>query len=192
MAGSSVGNRYDIVTVETPRASVEVVRQQWRSQRPGSRGSGTGWPGSGAAGLAAGFDAARGDASGHVAASPEAAVMADGGGRAGEGGARGLSVSVVACPPCCAGLESGAPALSYVRRQQYPPAGPRRKRGHRVRWRRPACASCRSSGCDFSRRAGVPRRSRPWRVRATLVRARRAEQDRRAVRGRGAAGAWGS
>jgi hypothetical protein len=35
MVGSSVRNRSDPVTVPTPRGAVEVVRQQWRSQRPG-------------------------------------------------------------------------------------------------------------------------------------------------------------
>jgi len=37
MAGRSVANRSEAVTVPTPRGPVEVVRQQWRSQRPGSR-----------------------------------------------------------------------------------------------------------------------------------------------------------
>ena len=37
MAGRSVANRSETVTVPTPRGPVEVVRQQWRSQRPGSR-----------------------------------------------------------------------------------------------------------------------------------------------------------
>jgi hypothetical protein len=37
MADSSIGNRSDPVTVATPRGPVEVVRQQWRSQRRGSR-----------------------------------------------------------------------------------------------------------------------------------------------------------
>jgi hypothetical protein len=37
MASRSVANRSDAVTVSTPRGPVEVVRQQWRSQRPGSR-----------------------------------------------------------------------------------------------------------------------------------------------------------
>jgi hypothetical protein len=32
----SVGDRSAIVTVTTPRGPVEVVRQQWRSQRPNS------------------------------------------------------------------------------------------------------------------------------------------------------------
>ena len=34
MAGSSVRNRSDPVTVTTPRGPVEVVRQQWRTQQP--------------------------------------------------------------------------------------------------------------------------------------------------------------
>jgi hypothetical protein len=34
MAGSSVRNRSDSVTVSTPRGAVEVVRQQWRTQQP--------------------------------------------------------------------------------------------------------------------------------------------------------------
>jgi hypothetical protein len=34
MAGSSVRNRSDAVTVWTPRGPVEVVRQQWRSHQP--------------------------------------------------------------------------------------------------------------------------------------------------------------
>jgi hypothetical protein len=37
MAGRSVANRSETVTGPTPRRPVEVVRQQWRSQRPGSR-----------------------------------------------------------------------------------------------------------------------------------------------------------
>jgi hypothetical protein len=37
MAGSAVRNRSETVTVPTPRGPVEVVRQQWRSQRAGSR-----------------------------------------------------------------------------------------------------------------------------------------------------------
>ena len=37
MAGTSVANRSETVTVPTPRGPVEVVRQQWRSQRPGNR-----------------------------------------------------------------------------------------------------------------------------------------------------------
>src|SRR5450755_891126 len=37
MAGRAVANRSDPFTVATPRGPVEVVRQQWRSQRSGSR-----------------------------------------------------------------------------------------------------------------------------------------------------------
>jgi len=37
MAGRSIANRSEAVTVSTPRGPVEVVRQQWRSQRAGSR-----------------------------------------------------------------------------------------------------------------------------------------------------------
>ena len=37
MAGRAVANRSDPYTVATPRRAVGVVRQQWRSQRPGSR-----------------------------------------------------------------------------------------------------------------------------------------------------------
>lgn len=37
MAGRSVANRSETVTVPTPRGPVEVVRQQSRSQRAGSR-----------------------------------------------------------------------------------------------------------------------------------------------------------
>src|ERR1700682_5713055 len=37
MAGRAVANRSDPLTVATPRGPVEVVRQQWRSQRAGSR-----------------------------------------------------------------------------------------------------------------------------------------------------------
>ncbi len=37
MAGRSIANRSETVTVFTPRGPVEVVRQQWRSQRAGSR-----------------------------------------------------------------------------------------------------------------------------------------------------------
>jgi hypothetical protein len=37
MAGRAVANRSDPVTVATPRGPVEVIRQQWRSQRAGSR-----------------------------------------------------------------------------------------------------------------------------------------------------------
>jgi hypothetical protein len=36
-AGRAVANRSESVIVETPRGPVEVVRQQWRSQRPGSK-----------------------------------------------------------------------------------------------------------------------------------------------------------
>ena len=36
MSGRSIANRSETVTVLTPRGQVEVVRQQWRSQRPGS------------------------------------------------------------------------------------------------------------------------------------------------------------
>jgi hypothetical protein len=39
MTGRSVANRSEAVTVATPRGPVEVVRQQWRSQRAGSRWS---------------------------------------------------------------------------------------------------------------------------------------------------------
>jgi len=39
MAGRSTANRSETITVPTPRGPVEVVRQQWRSQRPGSRWS---------------------------------------------------------------------------------------------------------------------------------------------------------
>ena len=34
MVGSSVRNRSEPVTVETPRGPVEVVRQEWRTQQP--------------------------------------------------------------------------------------------------------------------------------------------------------------
>src|SRR3981081_2028613 len=37
MAGRAVANRSDPLTVATPRGPVDVVRQQWRSQRSGSR-----------------------------------------------------------------------------------------------------------------------------------------------------------
>ena len=37
MAGRAVANRSDTITVSTPRGPVEVVRQQWRSQRARSR-----------------------------------------------------------------------------------------------------------------------------------------------------------
>ncbi len=37
MAGRAIANRSEPVTVATPRGPVEVVRQQWRSQRAGSR-----------------------------------------------------------------------------------------------------------------------------------------------------------
>jgi hypothetical protein len=37
MAGSSARNRSEPVTVETPREPVDVVSQQWRSQRAASR-----------------------------------------------------------------------------------------------------------------------------------------------------------
>src|SRR5450755_2884129 len=37
MAGRAVANRSDPLTVPTPRGPVDVVRQQWRSQRSGSR-----------------------------------------------------------------------------------------------------------------------------------------------------------
>ncbi len=39
MAGRSVANRSETVTVSTPRGPADVVHQQWRSQRPGSRWS---------------------------------------------------------------------------------------------------------------------------------------------------------
>jgi hypothetical protein len=37
MAGRPVANRSEPITVSTQRGPVEVVRQQWRSQRAGSR-----------------------------------------------------------------------------------------------------------------------------------------------------------
>jgi hypothetical protein len=37
MAGISTANRSETVTVPTPGGQIEVVRQRWRSQRPGSR-----------------------------------------------------------------------------------------------------------------------------------------------------------
>ena len=37
MAGRSVANRSEPVTVSTPRGPVVVVRQRWRSERPGSK-----------------------------------------------------------------------------------------------------------------------------------------------------------
>jgi hypothetical protein len=37
MASSAVRNRSEPVTVQTSRGPVEVVRQQWRSERPGSK-----------------------------------------------------------------------------------------------------------------------------------------------------------
>lgn len=37
MAGRDVANRSEPFTVGTPKGPVEVVRQQWRSQRAGSR-----------------------------------------------------------------------------------------------------------------------------------------------------------
>jgi hypothetical protein len=37
MAGGAVANRSEPLTVQTPRGPVEVVRQQWRSQRAVSR-----------------------------------------------------------------------------------------------------------------------------------------------------------
>jgi hypothetical protein len=37
MAGRSIANRSEAVTVSTPRGPVEVVRRQWRSERAGSR-----------------------------------------------------------------------------------------------------------------------------------------------------------
>jgi hypothetical protein len=36
MSGRSIANRSETVSVPTPRGQVEVVREQWRSQRPGS------------------------------------------------------------------------------------------------------------------------------------------------------------
>jgi hypothetical protein len=36
MSGGSVANRSETVAVPTPRGQLEVARQQWRSQRPGS------------------------------------------------------------------------------------------------------------------------------------------------------------
>ena len=37
MAGRAVANRSEPMRVQTPRGPVDVVRQQWRSQRAGSR-----------------------------------------------------------------------------------------------------------------------------------------------------------
>ena len=37
MASRRVGNRSDTVTVSTPRGAIEVVRQQWRSERAGAK-----------------------------------------------------------------------------------------------------------------------------------------------------------
>ena len=37
MPGRAVANRSDSVTVATPRGPVDVIRQQWHSQRAGSR-----------------------------------------------------------------------------------------------------------------------------------------------------------
>jgi hypothetical protein len=37
MSGRSIANRSETVTVPTPPRTVEIVRQRWRSQRPGSR-----------------------------------------------------------------------------------------------------------------------------------------------------------
>ena len=37
MAGSSIRDRSEPVTVTAPRGPVEVIRQQWRSQRSGGR-----------------------------------------------------------------------------------------------------------------------------------------------------------
>jgi hypothetical protein len=37
MAGRAIANRSEPITVSTQRGPVEVVRQQWRSQRAGSR-----------------------------------------------------------------------------------------------------------------------------------------------------------
>jgi hypothetical protein len=37
MAGRAVANRSESMRVQTPRGPVDVVRQQWRSQRAGSR-----------------------------------------------------------------------------------------------------------------------------------------------------------
>jgi hypothetical protein len=37
MAGRAVASRSEPITISTPRGPVEVVRQQWRSQRAGSR-----------------------------------------------------------------------------------------------------------------------------------------------------------
>ena len=36
ICGRSVANRSETISVPTPRGQVEVVRKQWRSQRPGS------------------------------------------------------------------------------------------------------------------------------------------------------------
>ncbi len=37
MAGRAIANRSEPIRVQTPRGPVDVVRQQWRSQRAGSR-----------------------------------------------------------------------------------------------------------------------------------------------------------
>src|SRR5438105_10256740 len=99
MAGSSVRNRSDTVTVETPRGPVEVVRQQWRTQQPRGKWR---WEWlarrQGPARLAARHDSTRGDPSGGAAARRQAPGVA----------ARGVGSS-----------DAGARALNYARRQQY-------------------------------------------------------------------------
>ena len=69
MAGRAVANRSDPVIVETARAPVEVVRQQWRLQRAGSRmAGGNGSLAAAAARLEARDHGSRCDAPGDLAA----------------------------------------------------------------------------------------------------------------------------
>jgi hypothetical protein len=115
MAGRAVANRSEPITVSTPRGPVKVVRQQWHSQRAGSRWQ---WEwlarSGGQRDWKQGSTAARSDPSGDVAAAGEAARMAHrccrrGRARAERAGSRATSGSA---------SERGR-RLNYARRQQY-------------------------------------------------------------------------
>src|SRR5437660_11355736 len=99
MAGSSVRNRSEPVTVETPRGPVEVVRQQWRTQQPRGKWR---WEWlarrQGQRDWRQGATSTRGDPSGGAAARRQAPGVAARGGGSSDAGAR---------------------ALNYARRQHY-------------------------------------------------------------------------
>jgi hypothetical protein len=115
MAGRAVANRSDPVTVATPRGPVEVVRQQWRSQRAGSRWE---WEWLARRGgqprLEARLHGARGDPPGDVAAAGQAARVAHSGGGRGRARADRPGSRASRRP----GRKRGR-GLNYARRQQY-------------------------------------------------------------------------